>query len=549
MNFSLSPAGFWQRLTRRRTPEPALPQTSAPEISYSDLFGAPPPPTPRETLADLTLEAPYDSDAVPTRNAEADADIMAAWAMRELGRWHTAQLDLAHTQETYARFNAEDPEIFLYRFEFGQVEKAEKPPGLDIHPVTMRRAHKYLDFFRDVARLLPQDFRTMIAMGLGDKVEFVPDVPVFCFQKRRGNVTILLPDIDFLDFNFYEGEDVTDTLAYADKADRAIFVGGTTGGLISEAVARQCSLPRLRAAKYFWGHERVDMLLPQIVQTTSPEAQAILEQMPFCRPGRMSWRQQFLNRFLISIDGNGATCSRVAISMHSNSVLLKYDSEELLYYFQGMQPWLHYIPIAREQDIERAFYVEDWSPGRLECIAREGRAFAQRFLTRDAVTRYTAQLLQLYPACLTSNTGAPRPQTARQTSAKSKLFLIAHLEGKGDTQANTEGWVGLDTPSRRIEGFSISCAEAYWRAHVTYQAILPDNSIGPRVQGDSYCGTRGKQEPLHGFVIHLAEAAPEKNLAYQGVFSDGAQSALLPPGSLCVSPTHAALVAMRVVLT
>jgi hypothetical protein len=123
-----------------------------------------------------------------------------------------------------------------------------------------------------------------------------------------------LPDIDFLVNDFYRDQSFIDTVPYEKKTARAVFSGSTTGGHITPSVACTLSLPRLRAAGYFQGNDRVDFRLPNIVHAT-PEAQTLLEAMPFCRKPRLDWKEQLQRRFILSIDGNGATCSRVVIGL------------------------------------------------------------------------------------------------------------------------------------------------------------------------------------------------------------------------------------------
>ena len=171
-------------------------------------------------------------------------------------------------------------------------------------------------------------------MTLDDAVADGFGAPIFCFQKKRGHRNPLLPDIEFLTNDFYRDPSFIDTIPYEKKIARAVFSGSTTGGHITPSIARALSLPRLRAAGYFQGNERVDFRLPNIVQA-GPEAQAILETMPFCRKPVLDWKEQLQRRFILSIDGNGATCSRVVIALLSNSVLLKYDSDNIMYYFEG----------------------------------------------------------------------------------------------------------------------------------------------------------------------------------------------------------------------
>ena len=479
----------------------------------------------------------------------AAADPHVAWAMRELAPWRFRPVDRDYAETSFRSFNESKADIFVYRFAAGSVEMDTKSVSLGTDKSTANRAQKYLAFFCDAAARLPSDFSATLAMGCGDKVEFAADVPVFCFQKRRGNLTVLAPDIDFLDFNFYEGEEFNDTVRYEDKIDKAIFVGGTTGGAVTVDAARTCSLPRLRAARFFWGNQRVDFLLPQIVQTANEEARALLEKMPFCRPGRMGWKQQLTRRFLISMDGNGATCSRVAIALRSNSVLLKYDSDELLYYFQGLQPFLHYIPIARDTDVEKTFDLDAWAAGTLEDIARAGAAFGARHLTREATTDYMARLLTLYAACFTGSIAVSPPAPKPAQTPAEKLFLLAHIENVGDREADSQGWVGISSNPNRLEGFEVSCSAPWWPTQVTYQAVLADQSLGPRIAGGDYCGTRGKQQPIHGYVLNVASDAPTGfQIVCDAIFRDEFRLEGALPGTLCVSPGRAPLVAMRMTI-
>jgi hypothetical protein len=93
----------------------------------------------------------------------------------------------------------------------------------------------------------------------------------------------------------------------------------------------------------------------------------------------------------------------VAIALKSNSVLLKYDSPHHLYYFRGLLPWRHYIPISVHSDIENIIRIEQECPNTFASIAEEGRSFAETHLTRPRVLQYAAEVLtgyalHVYPA-------------------------------------------------------------------------------------------------------------------------------------------------------
>jgi hypothetical protein len=68
-----------------------------------------------------------------------------------------------------------------------------------------------------------------------DGAEHHPYLPTFCFQKVDGMTQILLPDIDFLANTFYVNDEFRDDIDYSENTCSAIFVGGTTGTIITRA--------------------------------------------------------------------------------------------------------------------------------------------------------------------------------------------------------------------------------------------------------------------------------------------------------------------------
>jgi len=476
--------------------------------------------------------------------------IVLAWAMEELASLRMDRPARADAKERFLALNATSRTIHLYGVSAGSVELLEKPADVETDPTGRRRSQAYLKFFRDVCRFLPESPPFYLALETSDKVVEKVDVPVFAFQKRRGEASILLPDIDFLNHDFYAAPRYNDPRAYRSKQAKAIFVGSTSGGQVTPEVARNCTLPRLRSARHFTGNPRVDFLLPQIVQTTNEEAAEILRQMPFCQSAYMSFQDQLQRRFVISMDGNGATCSRVVIALKSNSVLLKYDSDDLLYYFRHLQPWLHYVPVTRDADIDTILDMERSAPEFFESIAEGGRQFAATYLSRDGVFAYMIELLKVYAGCFLGAGGAPEPLaqvTAEPASPPPGVVFVAHMQGRGDVAAGREGWIGDAQDVRGIEGFTFSLGDAALDRHVFYRSLAGDGTQSGLIPAGAYCGTRGQARPIHGFVINCTTSgAHMPPLQYQGIFSDGFSSGRLAPGGLCRSPRGAALVAMRI---
>ncbi len=480
--------------------------------------------------------------------------VLLGWAMREMAHWHANPVERDIALGRFAEMNAETRWGFVYHFDHGSVRLDEKPPQPAPNHVQQDRALRYLHFFESVAQMLPGDFATSLCMGVGDKVTTTEAVPVFCFQKHTGASTLLLPDIDFLINDFYETPAFEDKTAYDGKTRQAVFAGGTTGGLITPDVARTLSLPRLRAAAYFVGDPDVDFRLPKIVQCTTPEVEAMLREHPFCQADVMPWSEQLRRRFVISIDGNGATCSRVAIALLSNSVLLKYDSPDVLYYFGGLQPWQHFAPVHADRDVAWIMAQETRDPDAFERIALNGRAFARTYLSRSSAQLYTALLLQLYAASFSATpVGALRAAPKRGPNvrrATADTHVVSHVQQRGDMTTRPDGWNGLPGSTLSIEGFALFLGQELAGVTLSYQAVLSNDTVSDPCRPGEFVGSRGDNTPILGlrFSTDQPNAAPVE-LVYEARFVDGTATGPVLGGTLCQAPSNAPLEAFRLTIT
>jgi hypothetical protein len=234
-----------------------------------------------------------------------------------------------------------------------------------------------------------------IALDVNDMAADSAELPIFAFQKERGAHNLLMPDVDFFHSRWYRGE--RDPLTYEQKTNSACFVGSSTGGWLSAEDVRRQATPRLRAAAHFHGNPRVLFRIANAVQCRSDEARAALMSQPYFA-AQLSWPDQLRHRFLISMDGNGAACSRLVKGLLSNGVVIKYDSPHELYYFAALEPGTDYLPATRDEDVERMLDAEAAHPGTFKHVADAGQRFARRYLTIRSVMDYTARLLRAYAA-------------------------------------------------------------------------------------------------------------------------------------------------------
>jgi hypothetical protein len=230
------------------------------------------------------------------------------------------------------------------------------------------------------------------ALDVGDRPGDTEAFPVFGFQRDASSHNIVLPDPDFFDYDWYRRDD--DPLTYEAKEIRACFAGVSTGGRRLDADAiRNVQIPRLRAAAYFHGNPDVLFRISAAVQCESPDVASLLRAQPYFGP-HIPWRDQLRNRFIISMDGNAATWSRMARALLSNSAVIKYRSSAQLFYFPALQAGREYISVDSDVEVQPIIRKEREQPGAYRHVAQAGHLFAKRYLSAPSVFSYTALLMR-----------------------------------------------------------------------------------------------------------------------------------------------------------
>lgn len=324
-------------------------------------------------------------------------DEIADWISREFAPWDgvaIAQGDLRRLQREAC---ASSTTMRILSIRDGQVMVEPHPDdasGTATSRIGVGRAELYRSTIQRIVRRYGLAGSCDLLLQMGDGSMDYRHMPSFAFQKQRGAAAILLPDVDLLSMDWADPA-LIDPLDFAQKAPHAIFVGSTTGRQIDAEVVLSRRHERLRAALSFKDAAGVTFDLPVITQCDTPETERLIAGLGVSGRQR-SWQEQFASRYLISIDGNGATCSRVAIALRSNSALVKYNSAHMLYYFHGLQPWVHYVPIRLDVQVEELVDNAGATFDRDRGIATRGSEFAERYLSPDAVDRYFAGVLRRY---------------------------------------------------------------------------------------------------------------------------------------------------------
>jgi len=331
----------------------------------------------------------------------ADRDeTLRRWCALETACWRTVRATPQERAALHAHWNAVSMSLFLFDVEGDEVVVRPKPAffdeaGMAGPHVFASRARLYRDFFQACLATRPLDRRITLAIDVGDSPMESQRSPILAFQKRRFAPNVLMPDVDFLYFD-YAAE--RDPVAFEAKRPGAVFAGSSTGGTVTAAAVEHGLMPRLALARALSGHPEIDFRIGLAVQYDNEDTRALLEAQPWFGPP-LSWDEQFERRFILSVDGNGATCSRVVRALRSRSVLMKVNSPHLLFYFHDLRPFEHYLPVANVAEMEAWLGLDASDSVDRAGIADRANAFADQFLTPDAISRYAALLIQTLADC------------------------------------------------------------------------------------------------------------------------------------------------------
>jgi hypothetical protein len=335
-------------------------------------------------------------------DAASDDDIEAL-VEHQLAPWRNVPVQHSSLMSAFQALNRQSWTVFIVRirgrnisvwnklaFWYGGSRRAERKQQ---NRHTAYRLAMYRTLLQEVIERYGIDADMVIALDVDDRGAQRADLPVFAFHKHESSHNILVPDIDFFRMHWYTW--LRDQHGYDEKAIKATFAGSSTGRIVTEQVIAERTLPRLRSASYFVGSPLVDFRITKAVQCENQAAAVLLQQQPYFGFW-MSWEEQLRYRFLLSVDGNGAAWSRLAIALKSNSAVVKYRSPFMLYYFPAMVSGRDYIEVADDNEVEDVINAELQSPGRFRPVAEAGRAFAARYLNKASVLDYTASLLTGY---------------------------------------------------------------------------------------------------------------------------------------------------------
>jgi len=101
-------------------------------------------------------------------------------------------------------------------------------------------------------------------------------------------------------------------------------------------------------------------------------------------------------RYQITIDGARATWERLVWQLHSNSLVLKHNSHHIQWFYKGITPNVHYIPISDEAAVLKTIKWAEEKPEDANKIISNAMVFAENNLMLEDLYHYFIVLLQTY---------------------------------------------------------------------------------------------------------------------------------------------------------
>ncbi len=283
--------------------------------------------------------------------------------------------------------------IFFYNHE-------KKIPLLACEPAhnhhRLNAVHYLLKFLVKYGNLPDLDF----ILSLEDGLSHEPPAPVMAFGKNKHSPSL----VAFPDFEAIRGYDTLIhkvTLAkqhfpFEHKLPKIFWRGATTGG--NYTLSNWKDFPRSRLVLLSKRHSNyLDAKFTQVVSDLDKNALETVMHHNRLLSRPVSVHDHLAFKYLIDIDGNNCTYSRFFWILLSNSLCLKVDSANEQWYYKGLHPYVHYLPIKADLSdiIEKIEWAEE-HPQQVQLMISHANEFVNHHLMQEDVFHYVYKLLLAY---------------------------------------------------------------------------------------------------------------------------------------------------------
>jgi len=223
-------------------------------------------------------------------------------------------------------------------------------------------------------------------------------LPIFVHCKFNGNpYMIVIPDHESLiGFDYLNRmiDEASENISWEEKEDTAFWRGSTTSGNYSLPNWRE--YPRSKLVFLGLDHpELIDAKFTNLVLGAQDNQE--LKATPGIFADFIYPEDHLKYRYLIDVDGNVSTYSRLYWILRSNSTAIKHNSPYVMWFYPILKPFLHYIPV--EYDLKNMPEQIQWArshPEISKLIAEYSTRLIKEEVTIDHAYLYLYLVLQEY---------------------------------------------------------------------------------------------------------------------------------------------------------
>lgn len=312
---------------------------------------------------------------------------------KELAPFHEMRLT-ENAIENYKR----NSNTYLYRIQNNQLVKSNNA-FLALNPPSAIR-ERYISEAIDkilAVKALP-DMVFLVDLADYNTTRNESKIPILTFSKPKDQIfDVLMPDFEMLGFSYHLYSQVlaaSHKYSWHNKLPIAFWRGSTTGGNFNISTWREYPRSKL-VLKTKPTAGLVNARFTNYCQGAGLNSD-FLAAMRAPAP-HISIPEHLQFKYLIDIDGNASTYSRYFWILLSNSMPLKVTSDFKQWYYDGLEPYKHYVPVASDvSDIVEKIHWAIANDDAAYYIAMESQQFAMQYLHEDSIYSYLYHLLLAY---------------------------------------------------------------------------------------------------------------------------------------------------------
>lgn len=320
-------------------------------------------------------------------------EALPSWMLEQIHRDLSRFSSGIQSEMLDAVFDLEEKEqadwgLIRYRIKDGLVRRVR----YQSHLKKSRRFHSITQALKTLSRkvTLP-DIEFIVSIADNLDVVDLPG-PVFAFAKKQSSSAILMPDFEALEGQYQVLPHLdTREIPWEGKVASLIWRGSTAQGIVTPEHVE--SLSRVKLCKL---SEQFPELIDSKFTIFCQGGEDIPELQHFAGT-KISYEEMSRHKFQFWIDGNTASYSASGWRFFINSVVIKPMSENVQWYYGGLQPYVHFVPV--EANLSNLVATLEWLKANdsvAKEIARHAVTFARESLTVEANMRYLKALFWEY---------------------------------------------------------------------------------------------------------------------------------------------------------